>query len=47
MSAGFRGAARVRRVRRLLWAGAMECLCNWRTVEGGPVVWWRREVAWV
>ena len=38
MSAGFRGAARVRRVRRFECGGEMECLCRERTEAGGP--WW-------
>ena len=48
MSAGLRGAARVRRVRRLECGGERECVCrlgggvvSWGGgVEGGGFAWW-------
>lgn len=38
MSAGFRGAERVRRVRRVEWGGEMECVWRSRTSGIEPVL---------
>jgi CDGSH-type Zn-finger protein len=47
MSAGFNGAASVRRVTCVFVGGEMEWLCRCRTSEGSPYWEKTRHFAWV